>query len=81
MVVEFNRKLILENGEEYYGYAFGSTEDRVCEVIFNTSVVGYLEIITDPSYTGHGVVMTYPLIGNYAAIWTLNSCLSIPWMD
>ena len=65
MVVDFNRKLILENGEEYYGYAFGSTEDRVCEIVFNTSVVGYLEIITDPSYTGQGVVMPYPLIGNY----------------
>lgn len=65
MVVEFNRKLILENGEEYYGFGFGATEDRVCEIVFNTSVVGYLEIITDPTYTGQGVVMTYPLIGNY----------------
>ena len=65
MVVEFNRKMILENGEEYYGYAFGAAEDRVFEVVFNTSVVGYQEIISDPSYAGQGVVMTYPLIGNY----------------
>lgn len=65
MVAEFNRKLILENGEEYFGYAFGSHADRVCEIVFNTSVVGYQEIITDPSYAGQGVVMTYPLIGNY----------------
>ncbi len=65
MVVEMNRKLILENGEEYLGYSFGATEDRVFEVIFNTSVVGYQEIISDPSYAGLGVIMTYPLIGNY----------------
>ena len=65
MVAEFNRKLILENGEEYYGFAFGAAEDRVCEIVFNTSVVGYQEIISDPSYAGQGVVMTYPLIGNY----------------
>lgn len=65
MVAEFNRKLILENGEEYLGYAFGAAVDRVCEIVFNTSVVGYQEIISDPSYAGQGIVMTYPLIGNY----------------
>ena len=65
MVVEFNRKLILENGEEYFGYGFGASSDRVCDIVFNTSVVGYQEIITDPSYAGQGIVMTYPLIGNY----------------
>ena len=65
MVEQFNRKLILENGEEYFGFGFGSNEERVCELIFNTSVVGYQEIISDPSYAGQAVVMTYPLIGNY----------------
>ena len=65
MVEQFNRKLILENGEEYYGYGFGAKEDRVCEIVFNTSMVGYQEIISDPSYAGQAVVMTYPLIGNY----------------
>jgi carbamoyl-phosphate synthase small subunit len=65
MVVEFNRKLILETGEEYCGYAFGAAADRVFDAIFNTSMVGYQEIITDPSYAGQGIVMTYPLIGNY----------------
>ena len=62
---EFDRKLILEDGSEYYGYAFGDTSDKVTEIVFNTSMVGYQEIISDPSYTYQSVVMTYPLIGNY----------------
>lgn len=65
MVTEYNRKLILEDGEEYYGYAFGDTSNKVCEIVFNTSMVGYQEILSDPSYTYQAVVMTYPLIGNY----------------
>ncbi len=63
--MDFNRKIILEDGQEYFGYSFGSEEDRVCEIVFNTSMVGYQEIISDPSYTYQAVVMTYPLIGNY----------------
>ncbi len=63
--MEFNRKLILENGDEYRGYLFGSDEDKVLELVFNTSMVGYQEIVSDPSYTYQAVVMTYPLIGNY----------------
>ncbi len=62
---EYNRKIILEDGSEYFGFAFGDTSDRVCEIVFNTSMVGYQEIISDPSYTYQSVVMTYPLIGNY----------------
>ncbi|MBO4783462.1 MAG: glutamine-hydrolyzing carbamoyl-phosphate synthase small subunit [Lachnospiraceae bacterium] len=62
---DYNRKIILEDGVEYYGYAFGDTEDKLCEIVFNTSMVGYQEIISDPSYTYQAVVMTYPLIGNY----------------
>ncbi|MBQ8297815.1 MAG: glutamine-hydrolyzing carbamoyl-phosphate synthase small subunit [Ruminococcus sp.] len=65
MITEYNRKLILEDGQEYYGYGFGDTEDKVCEIVFNTSMVGYQEILSDPSYTYQAVVMTYPLIGNY----------------
>ena len=61
----FDRKIILEDGSEYLGYGFGSTNDRVCEIVFNTSMVGYQEIVSDPSYTYQMVVMTYPLIGNY----------------
>lgn len=65
MAEEFNRKIILEDGSEYEGYAFGDTSDKVCEIVFNTSMVGYQEIVSDPSYTYQAVVMTYPLIGNY----------------
>lgn len=60
-----NRKLVLEDGSEYYGYGFGANCNRVCEIVFNTSMVGYQEIVSDPSYTDQFVVMTYPLIGNY----------------
>ena len=63
--MEFNRKLILEDGQEYYGYGFGSEDDRVCELVFNTSMAGYQEILSDPSYTYQAIVMSYPLIGNY----------------
>ena len=59
------RKLVLEDGSEYYGHGFGYPADRVCELVFNTSMVGYQEIVSDPSYTDQMVVMTYPLIGNY----------------
>lgn len=65
MAEKYNRKLILEDGSEYYGYAFGADEDKVCEIVFNTSMVGYQEIISDPSYTYQAVVMTYPIIGSY----------------
>lgn len=62
---DFNRKIILEDGSEYYGYAFGDYSERICEIVFNTSPVGYQEILSDPSYTYQAVVMAYPLIGNY----------------
>ena len=57
--------LILENGMVFHGTSMGATTDCICEMVFNTSMVGYQEILTDPSYAGQGVVMTYPLIGNY----------------
>ena len=62
---KINKKLVLEDGSEYYGYGFGADCDKVCEIVFNTSLVGYQEIVSDPSYTDQTVVMTYPLIGNY----------------
>ena len=65
MELEYNRKLILEDGSEYFGYAFGDEGDKITEIVFNTSCVGYQEIISDPSYTYQTVVMAYPLIGNY----------------
>ena len=60
-----DRKLILEDGQVYCGYAFGAEKEAVLEIVFNTSMVGYQEILSDPSYTDQAVVMTYPLIGNY----------------
>lgn len=65
MARKFDRKLIMEDGSEYPGYGFGAEGERVLEVVFNTSMVGYQEIVSDPSYTYQAVVMTYPLIGNY----------------
>ena len=61
----YNRKIILEDGGEFYGYSFGTDRETIAEIVFNTSMVGYQEILSDPSYTGQAVVMTYPLIGNY----------------
>ena len=61
----FNKKIILEDGSEFYGCGFGADRDALVELVFNTSMVGYQEILSDPSYTAQAVVMTYPLIGNY----------------
>ncbi|MBA5850354.1 glutamine-hydrolyzing carbamoyl-phosphate synthase small subunit [Clostridium sp. cel8] len=58
-------KLILEDGSIFEGEAFGYLNDSVGEVVFNTGMTGYEEILTDPSYYGQIVTMTYPLIGNY----------------
>ena len=72
--------LILENGRTFVGESIGSTEDRVCEMVFNTSMVGYQEILTDPSYAGQGIVMSYPLIGNYGVNHEDNES-SRPWAE
>lgn len=57
--------LILEDGTVFTGTSIGATRDMISEIVFNTSMTGYLEVLTDPSYAGQAVVMTYPLIGNY----------------
>jgi len=57
--------LVLEDGKVFKGVSFGASGERTGEVVFNTSMAGYQEIITDPSYKGQIVAMTYPLIGNY----------------
>ncbi|MGF7184842.1 carbamoyl-phosphate synthase small subunit [Desulfitispora alkaliphila] len=57
--------LVLENGKVFTGEAMGYAGETAGEVVFNTGMSGYQEVITDPSYTGQIVVMTYPLIGNY----------------
>lgn len=61
----YDKKIVLENGQEFYGYGFGADKEAINEIVFNTSMVGYQEIISDPSYTDQMVCMTYPLIGNY----------------
>ncbi|MBI4706633.1 MAG: glutamine-hydrolyzing carbamoyl-phosphate synthase small subunit [Candidatus Omnitrophica bacterium] len=60
-----NAILALENGKVFKGKSFGASGERCGEVVFNTSMTGYQEILTDPSYKGQIVAMTYPLIGNY----------------
>ncbi|BDF34417.1 carbamoyl-phosphate synthase small chain [Lachnospiraceae bacterium] len=57
--------LILEDGTVFTGTSIGSKKDMISEIVFNTSMTGYLEVLTDPSYAGQAVAMTYPLIGNY----------------
>ncbi len=57
--------LILEDGSVYEGKAYGARKEVISEIVFNTSMTGYLEVLTDPSYAGQAVIMTYPLIGNY----------------
>ncbi len=59
------RRLILEDGTCILGEGFGAAGEKVLELVFNTSMAGYQEILSDPSYTDQAVVMSYPLIGNY----------------
>ena len=65
MIRQCDKKIVLQDGTEFYGYGFGAAGDCTAEIVFNTSMVGYQEILSDPSYTGQAIVMTYPLIGNY----------------
>ena len=57
--------LVLADGTSYRGWSFGATGTAIGEVVFNTGMVGYPETLTDPSYCGQILTMTYPLIGNY----------------
>src|SRR5262245_60898890 len=57
--------LALEDGRTFRGFRFGGLQDAAGEVVFNTAMTGYQEILGDPSYAGQIVVMTYPMIGNY----------------
>ena len=57
--------LVLVDGSVYEGFSFGGEADTFGEVVFNTSMMGYQEMLTDPSYAGQILVPTYPLIGNY----------------
>ena len=72
--------LMLENGMTFEGHGFGEERDVACEVVFNSAMCGYPELLTDPSYAGQGVVMTYPMIGNYGiCIEDAESCK--PWLS
>ena len=72
--------LILEDGTIFTGTSIGSTREVISEIVFNTSMTGYLEVLTDPSYAGQAVVMTYPLIGNYGICHEDMESLK-PWPD
>ena len=72
--------LILEDGTMFEGTSIGSTREVISEIVFNTSMTGYLEVLTDPSYAGQAVVMTYPLIGNYGICSEDMESLK-PWPD
>lgn len=71
--------LILEDGTVFTGESIGSSREVISEIVFNTSMTGYLEVLTDPSYAGQAVVMTYPLIGNYGITPDMES--ERPWVD
>lgn len=72
--------LILEDGTVFQGTSIGSPREVISEIVFNTSMTGYLEVLTDPSYAGQAVVMTYPLIGNYGICHEDMESLR-PWPD
>ena len=72
--------LILEDGTVFEGTHIGADKEIISEIVFNTSMAGYLEVLTDPSYAGQAVCMTYPLIGNYGIC--RDDCESgRPWPD
>lgn len=66
-IKDYDRKIVFPDGSEFFGYGFGGDikNAHICEIVFNTSMVGYQEIVSDPSYTYQAVTMTYPIIGNY----------------
>ena len=72
--------LILEDGTVFTGTSIGSKKEIISEIVFNTSMTGYLEVLTDPSYAGQAVCMTYPLIGNYGICHEDQESLR-PWPD
>lgn len=72
--------LILEDGNVFTGKSIGSTREMISEIVFNTSMTGYLEVLTDPSYAGQAVVMTFPLIGNYGICYEDMESRK-PWVD
>src|SRR5438105_10608291 len=72
--------LALEDGRVWRGRSWGAAGESVGEVVFNTSMTGYQEVLTDPSYAGQIVCMTYPLIGNYG-VNSADEESSRPWVE
>lgn len=72
--------LILEDGTVFTGQSIGAPREVISEIVFNTSMTGYLEVLTDPSYAGQAVAMTYPLIGNYGICYE-DMESDRPWLD
>ena len=72
--------LILEDGTVFEGVHIGARKEIISEIVFNTSMAGYPEVLTDPSYAGQAVCMTYPLIGNYG-ICREDMESKKPWTD
>lgn len=80
MVISMKAFLLLEDGTVFEGTHIGAEKEIISEIVFNTSMAGYLEVLTDPSYAGQAVCMTYPLIGNYGVC--KDDCESRkPWPD
>jgi carbamoyl-phosphate synthase small subunit len=72
--------LVLEDGREFRGRSWGAEGERCGEMVFNTSMTGYQEVLTDPSYAGQIVCMTYPLIGNYG-VNKMDEESDRPWVE
>ncbi len=72
--------LILDDGSVFPGERFGSPKEVICEMVFNTGLTGYLELLTDASYAGQGIIMASPIIGNYG-VFTEQSESDRPWAD
>src|SRR3954471_14878900 len=80
MILSKKAILVLESGRTFSGASFGAEGETFGEIVFNTSMSGYQEILTDPSYAGQIVCMTYPLIGNYGVNGE-DSESSRPWVE
>ena len=79
-ILSKNSILILETGERFFGYSFGSEKSGIGELCFNTSMTGYQEIITDPSYTNQIISFTFPHIGNVGTNSVSYTHLTLPTM-
>ncbi len=73
--------LVLKDGTVIYGKGFGATTTRAAELVFNTTMTGYQETLTDPSYAGQHLIMTYPLMGNYGSDTTHEWNTAISWFE